>query len=79
MSRRVEVSSRPGATINIIGLNVLDTVEAFNPTSDHASEVLYACVVVWDVHLVPSQSTQVVTADILSMECPTLKSVISCQ
>ena len=46
MSRRVEVSSRPKSMINIIGLNVLATAEAFNPTSDHASEVLYAGIVV---------------------------------
>ena len=46
MFRRVEVSSRPKAMINIIGLNTLATAEAFNPTSDHASEVSYACIVV---------------------------------
>ena len=45
MSRRVEVSSWPKAMINIIGLNVLATAEAFNPTSDRASEV-FACIVV---------------------------------
>ena len=46
MPKKVEVSSRPKAMIDIKGLNVLATVEAFNPTSGRASEVLFACIVV---------------------------------
>ena len=46
MSKRVEVSSRPKAMIGIKGLNALATAEAFNPTSGHASEVIFACIIV---------------------------------
>ena len=35
MPKRVEVSSRPKAMIDIKGLNVLTTAEAFNPTGGH--------------------------------------------
>ena len=38
--KRVEVSGRPRAN-DIMGLKVLAMVEVFNPTSGHASEVLY--------------------------------------
>ena len=64
MSKKVEVSSQPKAMIDTIGLNVpLATAEAFNPTSGHASEALFACIVVWDMHL--TKSNYASTADIL--------------
>ena len=51
-------------------LNVLATAEAFNSISGywHASEVLFSCIIVWNMHLAKSSYTG--TADILSLECP---------
>ena len=46
MSMRVEVSSRLRAMMDIMRLKVLAAAEAFNPTSSHAFEVLFAYIVI---------------------------------